>query len=465
MTTTDHLDILYISESPLWPLDQGYRVHGCQSARALAQQGVKVGMASLRYTSGDVPDWLRQMLIPWPAVSRQMEQTFLQGWAGRGSRWRHRVAKHQAIDYRELAGVLQLVEQHQPKVVIGLGQHAPMMLHAVRQLFPQVRCIWYAADEPILFQLSCLRRQWAGELSARLRRVMVYGLIHTLFARGLHGVIGVSDTDTRWLRRFTGIRHAVTIRNGVDVQAFHPTSRSRLPDTLVFWGRMDFEPNVDAVCWFARHVWPQLMKKSPRARWYIIGKNPSPQVLALGRQPGIIVTGGVDELCRKVRRFAAVVLPMRCGLGIKNKLLEAAAMGLPIVASPHAMHGLSSSPGVFRSLLPSRKAMSPNATSTPTSDQATGYVPPPVQTCSTAGQWVRAVWTLWRKPAVADWMSYCTRAWAVQHACWSATACGILRLANDLLPEERRIVPPETPKEPKLTRPDAARSQPLRHAA
>lgn len=115
------------------------------------------------------------------------------------------------------------------------------------------------------------------------RMVALYAAIETLFVRGLNGAIGVSPTDSRLLHIVAGARQTVTIRNGVDLDYFgqQPQTVDGPPlanPSLVFWGRLDFEPNVDAVCWFAREVWPTLRRRVPSASWKIVGKNPVPQV-------------------------------------------------------------------------------------------------------------------------------------------------------------------------------------------
>ncbi len=341
-TPPTQTDVLFISEQPLWPPDQGFRVHGCQMARALADMGLNVRMASMAPTTGCDAPWLSDMLVDWPEATDEDHDTFLQGWSGPFARLRKRIANHQALDTRLLAGLIPLVDQLKPKAVIALGQHGPIMLRGLRRSHPDLATVWYAADEPLYFQLSCLKREGLGALGKRAYLSAVYAGIHALFARGLSGAIGVSPTDTRLLKLLAGVKRAVNIPNGVDTDYFSPTSTRPDKCSLIFWGRLDFEPNIDAVRWFVRAVWPRLRERQPQAKLRIVGKNATDKVRELGDVPGsgIEFVGEVDDIREHAQKASAVILPMRCGGGIKNKLLEAAAMGLPILASAKAVKGL-----------------------------------------------------------------------------------------------------------------------------
>ncbi len=399
----DKADILFISEQPLWPMDQGYRVHGCQMARAVAQLGYRVAMSSLHPTSGCDESWLNQMLANWPEASDQDHQVFLKGWSGPCQKLRTKIASHQALDTRELAGVIPLVRQLNPKTVVALGQHGPIMLRGLKKAFPNLTTIWYAADEPVFFQLSCLRREGIGAIGRRAYLSGLYAGIETLFARGLDGAIGVSPTDTKLLRLMAGVRLATTIRNGVDSDYFMPTDTPPDPCTLVFWGRLDFEPNADAVRWFARHVWPRLLQRQPQARWRIVGKNAGRKILRLNQTQGIEVIGEVPDIRPYAHQSAATILPMRCGGGIKNKLLEAAAMGLPILASPKAIKGLSW----------------PNHLT-------------PVRLCRTPDDWVHQIERVWFDGILNRQLRTDARLWVMDHHNWKNAAQQLEAMIDEL---------------------------------
>ncbi len=397
----NNTDILFISELPLWPLDQGFRVHGCQMARALADDGVNVRMASLRPTTGDVRPWLGQMLTDWPTADDCDHERFMQGWSGPGARLRRKLAGHQAIDPRELAGLIPLVRELNPKAVIALGQHGPMMLRGMRSAFPEVATVWYAADEPIFFQLSCLRREGVTAIKRRAYLAGLYGVLQTLFARGLDGAIGVSPLDTRLLKLTSQVRRTVTIPNGVDTEYFKPANSRPHSGSLVFWGRLDFEPNADAVRWFARRVWPKLLERQPQAKWQIVGKGAGEKVRSLGAIPGIEFVGEVEDIRPYAHQAAATILPMRCGGGIKNKLLEAAAMGLPILASHKAVQGLS------------------------WPDHTT-----PVRLCRGPDDWVHQIERVWYDGMLSARLRHDARSWVQDDHTWPAAAKQLTAFIN-----------------------------------
>jgi len=409
------LDVLFVGEHAVWPLDQGFCVHGYHMAWALSDLGLRVGMASPKPLPNSAPKRLRDMSIDWPGFHDEHLRRFLHGWRGIGSWARRRLARYQGRNLKLFSGVIPLIDRHRPSVVIGLGQHSPMMLQALRDS-PNIRRIWYAADEPVFFQLSCMRREPISQWRNRLSKMALYSALEGLFVRRLNGAIGVNPTDTLLLKRFAGVRHAATIRNGVDTDRFRPDPLQRpKPRSLVFWGRMDFEPNIDAVLWFAQHVWPTLKQRRPNATWQIVGKNPHPKVIELSKIPGVEVVGAVEDIRPYAHQAAITILPMRCGGGIKNKLLEAAAMGRPIVASPKALQGLE---------LDDHR--------------------PPVWTSRTGRQWIEGILRLWSDAPRAMALGRNARAWVQARHTWQEAARSLVAWVGSL-PAPRHTAAQSTP--------------------
>ncbi|HMW17881.1 MAG TPA: TIGR03087 family PEP-CTERM/XrtA system glycosyltransferase [Accumulibacter sp.] len=126
--------------------------------------------------------------------------------------------------------------------------------------------------------------------------------------------------------------------NGVDADFFSPEHdlvSPYAPDEIpiVFTGAMDYWPNIDAVTWFDSEMRPKLMVKWPRIRFYIVGRNPSAAVQGLAKPDNTIVTGTVQDVRPYLRHAQVVVAPLRLARGIQNKILEAMAIGRPVVAS------------------------------------------------------------------------------------------------------------------------------------
>lgn len=125
--------------------------------------------------------------------------------------------------------------------------------------------------------------------------------------------------------------------NGVDADFFAPTRSYPSPYSshevpLVFTGAMDYLPNVDAVAWFVSEVLPEIARKWPAVRFYVVGRNPVPAVRALSGER-VVITGTVADVRPYLAHAAIVVAPLRIARGIQNKILEAMAMAKAVVAS------------------------------------------------------------------------------------------------------------------------------------
>jgi glycosyltransferase involved in cell wall biosynthesis len=166
-------------------------------------------------------------------------------------------------------------------------------------------------------------------------------------------VVAVSQADRAALERLlpaiTG--RATVLPNGVDPE--HWSREADFPKmelagsrkSLVFDGTMDFRPNVDAVLWFASEVWPRIRAEQPDSRFFIVGRNPAREVLALANTPGITVTGAVDDTRPWVAAASVYVVPMRMGGGVRLKVLQAMSMGCAIVSTPMGMEGIEAQEG------------------------------------------------------------------------------------------------------------------------
>jgi len=139
------------------------------------------------------------------------------------------------------------------------------------------------------------------------------------------------------------------MNNGVDAQFFAPSPTRASPFSaderpVVFTGAMDYWPNIDAVRWFARDILPGLQQHQPGLRFHIVGRAPTAEVRALAG-PGVTVTGTVPDVRPYLQHAAVVVAPLRLARGIQNKILEAMAMGRPVVAAAECGEALHAEPG------------------------------------------------------------------------------------------------------------------------
>jgi len=182
------------------------------------------------------------------------------------------------------------------------------------------------------------RRLLLGE-AARVRRFEA-----TEYPR-FRRIVVVSDADREALLAVDDRLSITVIPNGVDLEAYAPdpaTVRDR--DRIVFTGVMSYAPNVSAAELLARRVFPRVRAARPSARLAIVGRSPTPRVCALAG-PGVEVTGAVPDIRPWLTSSHVYACPMVSGTGIKNKLLEAMASGLPCVATPLALQGIDVEPG------------------------------------------------------------------------------------------------------------------------
>lgn len=140
------------------------------------------------------------------------------------------------------------------------------------------------------------------------------------------------------------------VGSGVDHDYFDPAQEFDAPYptgrlNFVFTGTMDYPPNVDAVVWFAETVLPIIRRSAPDAAFHIVGSNPSPAVQALTAHDSVFVTGRVPDVRPYLAHCTAGVAPMRIARGIQNKVLEAMAMGRPVVVTGDALEGIDAVPG------------------------------------------------------------------------------------------------------------------------
>ncbi|MDW8371440.1 MAG: glycosyltransferase family 4 protein [Geminicoccaceae bacterium] len=158
-------------------------------------------------------------------------------------------------------------------------------------------------------------------------------------------LIGEKDVDA--IRAACRAHGQPTIDNvlfgphGVDVERFRPRRPDLVePATVVLSGVMCYPPNVEAVLWFTREVWPRIRAVMPDAKLILVGRDPTAAVRALHGTSGVTVTGTVQEPAEWMARATVCVAPIRAAAGLQNKLLEYLAMGRPVVATTIANEGI-----------------------------------------------------------------------------------------------------------------------------
>ena len=183
------------------------------------------------------------------------------------------------------------------------------------------------------FPLSAIYRREGRALRAYERKI----------CEKAAAVLVTTEREAQLVRQISAGAPVHVIPNGVDTSYFDPSavSPAALGPAIIFTGDMSYFPNEQAVTNFANSVLPLIRQAVPDVRFMIVGRNPGPGVLELRRIDGVEVTGFVPDVRTYLARAQVAVAPFSIAAGIQNKILEALAYGLPVVATSKAAQALS----------------------------------------------------------------------------------------------------------------------------
>jgi glycosyltransferase involved in cell wall biosynthesis len=133
--------------------------------------------------------------------------------------------------------------------------------------------------------------------------------------------------------------------NGIDTSTFYSDQHDYgIDNRIVFTGNMDYYPNIDAAVYFSKEIFPEILKKLPELKFYIVGQKPPARVKEL-QSNNIVITGFVESIADEYRASSIAISPVRVGAGTLNKVLEPMAMGVPVVSSTIGFEGIGASHG------------------------------------------------------------------------------------------------------------------------
>ena len=375
------LRLLFVKQSQNWPRSSGHDVHGFHMMQALIARGHAVSLACVEPPTDAALAGLKLASLHAFCAAPPLDI-----W----SSWQRRFTNYFGVT-DELAGSLNAILEREPfDAVIVVARHLLPLLAVVKR---GVR-IWYPADDPAWHHLTRLKLLRPGTWP-EAKRALANGLFERAFRRNFDRVWVVSPADRRAVRMITGCREVDLIPNGVDADHYRPWAGETIPHSCCFWGRLDFGPNVDALAWFLKSVWPAVKRDHPSAAFHVFGFSPTAEVRSLAQTPGVELFPDLPDLRDEVTRRQAVVLPFVSGGGIKNKLLEAAALGMPIVCTRKALSGTKGEPAV--------------------------------KVATNPGEWSAALGEFWNDASARLVLGSAAREWVVKNHTWEAaaeTACG-----------------------------------------
>ncbi|NIM04797.1 MAG: glycosyltransferase [Armatimonadetes bacterium] len=210
-----------------------------------------------------------------------------------------------------------------------------------KMIFDAVDCISALLSQYAERPGSLLRRAIYRREAVKMRRTEPACAM--LFDR----VIVTSETERQALAALMGDTGDCleVVPNGVDLDYFRPSDTTPQEDTILFSGRMSFYNNAEAARYFATDIFPLIKAQRPKTRLILAGADPPSYLLNLDRRPDIEVTGYVEDLRPYLRRASVIACPILTAVGVQNKVLEAMAMGKPVVGTPLVSRALSAQQG------------------------------------------------------------------------------------------------------------------------
>ena len=382
------MKILFVKDALAWPRSSGHDVHSFHMMQSLIKRGFDVSLLTSETCQTAAIDGLDLNSL----------QTFDQlpnlGATVKLPRLQEKFCSYWGTDKKRIANLAGLVNQQGYEAVIVVGLD---VLPYLSLLPNNVRRIWYAADEWFLHHWSQVKflkpATWP-----EMKLGIVKGLYEFAFSKCTDRVWVVSDKDATAVRWIMPRSRVDVIANGVDADHFDPSVLNLEPgqkdsEDLVFWGRLDFGPNLDAIEWFCETVWPQLRKLRSQTRWTVYGFKAGNKVRRLAEKYQFKLVPDLPDLRSEVLKHKVVVLPFVSGAGIKNKFLEAAALARPIVASKRALNGVDLHGSIQ-----------------------------PCQVAGTASQWIDSIMALLEDSNQRSRLGQQARDWVVNNYSWDRAA-------------------------------------------
>jgi len=226
-------------------------------------------------------------------------------------------------------------------------EHAHMGLYL--QIFPQNRrcksiLMFHNFTSQQYRRIFHYERRWEWKIRALLNSVAM-GNWEPRFAERFDLCTTVSEVDRRLLKKVNPRLRVDVIPNGVDIEKYQPLPAENASPSLLFIGNMGYPPCVDAVLYFCREIFPLIRHTISATELWIVGRDPRSEVLQLD-DDGVHVTGRVDEVIPYYQKSSVCVVPLRAGGGTRLKILEAMALGRPVVSTTIGCEGLEVVDGV-----------------------------------------------------------------------------------------------------------------------
>lgn len=345
--------ILFLTPQLPYPPYQGTAIRNFGLIQGLAERGYTVSLLS--FVEPDQPPAsetplasLCASIVTVPAPERS-----------RSRRLRDLVAGHADMARRRwseafLAALCQWLSRESFDAIHIEGIEMAPYLPTLQEKAPGALLIYdahnaeYALQQRIAAQDVRLPKRWPAAIysliqSSRLKR------FETRVCRQVGHVLACSQADAAMLRALTHHTPISVVPNGIGLESY---TQDNLPEihlprpTLVFTGKMDFRPNVDAVLWFTHDILPRVRAEMPTVHFAVVGQKPHARLNVLRGREDVTLTGFVPDVRPYIAAADVYVAPLRMGSGTRLKLLEAMAMRRAVVSTRLGAEGLPVDNGV-----------------------------------------------------------------------------------------------------------------------
>jgi glycosyltransferase involved in cell wall biosynthesis len=360
------MDILFLTQIIPYPLDAGPKIKTWNVLRYLSSQGHHITLASfVRKEEAPYVEALRQVCSDIHTIPIQRSRP------ADGLYWLRSqlTGRPFLIERDDLAGMRKLVQDllaARPMDCIQADQLtmaqfalSPVSKQAGRQgkkpirIFDAHNAVWTIADR------LCRTVPWYVRPFVRqeARRIKAYeGMLVDQFDH----ILAVTELDHKDLldawryylldRKISNSSHPASITVApiaIDTRDLKPINRQPGSLEILTLGSLHYPPNADGIRWFIQEVFPLVKNSIPEVKLTIIGKKPPQDFLTLASEDPetFTVTGYVPELRPYLEKAGAVVIPVRVGSGMRVRILEALAQGLPVVTTTIGLEGINASPG------------------------------------------------------------------------------------------------------------------------
>lgn len=155
-------------------------------------------------------------------------------------------------------------------------------------------------------------------------------------------VVALTHEDAIRIQELAATIEVKIVPHGVGVKEFIYNASKPTNKNLVFVGNYGHKPNVEAVMYFYQDVWPMLLRWIPDVKFYIVGKDPTPTMIELAQlDPNIILRANVPDVKPYLEDAQVFINPIQAGSGLRGKVLEAMAIGTPVVSTERGAEGIS----------------------------------------------------------------------------------------------------------------------------